>query len=425
MRVKMNKFITFLFLLMCSFSVQANDDVNDEILLIDDSAVEAGSDFKANYTIEIPKSIYMQKSESDKTYEATYSVKVANLDATDERSCLAIEPDAEFQLSAVNKNPITVYVEQEETEFSNLLQDDLSVMHMTTGYLYTKEPLSSAEWNGSFSFYISLIDLGESQVTTFSMANTVVDVATSSNAMKVETEEVVIEEELENDLETEIEIATPSEAEKVENEVVDDGNCDLEDDVNIGTDDSDEQDEPGDFIDDSDYETDEDIEESDEEIEESDDYEPVEDADDSDEDTHFIATDSNATKYEPEADDADGSNDFEPDTDDTDNVETDDGLEEDNQSDTDFEEGVVDDNTETGTDDLQEEEPVEESEQEPVDDVIADVSTKDEEEEISDSEEDNSKQESGDESDEQQESETEDETEEIPDDSNVEEQQSE
>ena len=386
--------------------------------MIDDSAVEAGSDFKANYTIEIPKSIYMQKSESDKTYEATYSVKVANLDATDERSCLAIEPDAEFQLSAVNKNPITVYVEQEETEFSNLLQDDLSVMHMTTGYLYTKEPLSSAEWNGSFSFYISLIDLGESQVTTFSMANTVVDVATSSNAMKVETEEVVIEEELENDLETEIEIATPSEAEKVENEVVDDGNCDLEDDVNIGTDDSDEQDEPGDFIDDSDYETDEDIEESD-------DYEPVEDADDSDEDTHFIATDSNATKYEPEADDADGSDDFEPDTDDTDNVETDDGLEEDNQSDTDFEEGVVDDNTETGTDDLQEEEPVEESEQEPVDDVIADVSTKDEEEEISDSEEDNSKQESGDESDEQQESETEDETEEIPDDSNVEEQQSE
>ena len=334
MRVKMNKFITFLFLLMCSFSVQANDDVNDEILLIDDSAVEAGSDFKANYTIEIPKSIYMQKSESDKTYEATYSVKVANLDATDERSCLAIEPDAEFQLSAVNKNPITVYVEQEETEFSNLLQDDLSVMHMTTGYLYTKEPLSSAEWNGSFSFYISLIDLGESQVTTFSMANTVVDVATSSNAMKVETEEVVIEEELENDLETEIEIATPSEAEKVENEVVDDGNCDLEDDVNIGTDDSDEQDEPGDFIDDSDYETDEDIEESDED------------------------------------------------------------------------------------------EPVEESEQEPVEDVIADVSTKEEEEEneiTSDSEEDNSKQDAGDESDEQQESETE----EIPEESNVEEQQSE
>lgn len=422
MRVKMNKFITFLFLLMCSFSVQANDDVNDEILLIDDSAVEAGSDFKANYTIEIPKSIYMQKSESDKTYEATYSVKVANLDATDERSCLAIEPDAEFQLSAVNKNPITVYVEQEETEFSNLLQDDLSVMHMTTGYLYTKEPLSSAEWNGSFSFYISLIDLGESQVTTFSMANTVVDVATSSNAMKVETEEVVIEEELENDLETEIEIATPSEAEKVENEVVDDGNCDLEDDVNIGTDDSDEQDEPGDFIDDSDYEADEDIEESDEEIEESDDYEPVEDADDSDEDTHFIATDSNATKYEPEADDADGSDDFEPDTDDTDNVETDDGLEEDNQPDTDFEEGVVDDNT--ATDDLQEEKPVEESEQEPVEDVIADVSTKEEEEEneiTSDSEEDNSKQDAGDESDEQQESETE----EIPEESNVEEQQSE
>lgn len=415
MRVKMNKFITFLFLLMCSFSVQANDDVNDEILLIDDSAVEAGSDFKANYTIEIPKSIYMQKSESDKTYEATYSVKVANLDATDERSCLAIEPDAEFQLSAVNKNPITVYVEQEETEFSNLLQDDLSVMHMTTGYLYTKEPLSSAEWNGSFSFYISLIDLGESQVTTFSMANTVVDVATSSNAMKVETEEVVIEEELENDLETEIEIATPSEAEKVENEVVDDGNCDLEDDVNIGTDDSDEQDEPGDFIDDSDYETDEDIEESDED-------EPVEDTDDSDEDKQFIATDSNATRYEPEADDTDGSDDTEPDTDDTDNVETDDGLEEDNQSDTDFEEGVVDDNT--ATDDLQEEKPVEESEQESVEDVIADVSTKEEEEEneiTSDSEEDNSKQDAGDESDEQQESETE----EIPEESNVEEQQSE
>lgn len=424
MRVKMNKFITFLFLLMCSFSVQANDDVNDEILLIDDSAVEAGSDFKANYTIEIPKSIYMQKSESDKTYEATYSVKVANLDATDERSCLAIEPDAEFQLSAVNKNPITVYVEQEETEFSNLLQDDLSVMHMTTGYLYTKEPLSSAEWNGSFSFYISLIDLGESQVTTFSMANTVVDVATSSNAMKVETEEVVIEEELENDLETEIEIATPSEAEKVENEVVDDGNCDLEDDVNIGTDDSDEQDEPGDFIDDSDYETDEDIEESDED-------EPVEDTDDSDEDKQFIATDSNATRYEPEADDTDGSDDTEPDADDTEEVEPDDGLENietdenveiENQPDTDFEEGVVDDNT--ATDDLQEEEPVEESEQEPVEDVIADVSTKEEEEEneiTSDSEEDNSKQDAGDESDEQQESETE----EIPEESNVEEQQSE
>lgn len=424
MRVKMNKFITFLFLLMCSFSVQANDDVNDEILLIDDSAVEAGSDFKANYTIEIPKSIYMQKSESDKTYEATYSVKVANLDATDERSCLAIEPDAEFQLSAVNKNPITVYVEQEETEFSNLLQDDLSVMHTTTGYLYTKEPLSSAEWNGSFSFYISLIDLGESQATTFSMINSAVEIATSSNATKVETEEVVIEEELENDLETEIEIATPSEAEKVENEVVDDGNCDLEDDVNIGTDDSDEQDEPGDFIDDSDYETDEDIEESDED-------EPVEDTDDSDEDKQFIATDSNATRYEPEADDTDGSDDTEPDADDTEEVEPDDGLENietdenveiENQPDTDFEEGVVDDNT--ATDDLQEEEPVEESEQEPVEDVIADVSTKEEEEEneiTSDSEEDNSKQDAGDESDEQQESETE----EIPEESNVEEQQSE
>lgn len=197
---KVNKTIfTFLLLFLFSFTVQADETE----LQIDATAIEASDEFVAHYTIEIPKSIHMQKNDKENIYEANYELKITNLDEDDERSCLVIEPDYEFQLEAKHKEPITVYVEQEETEFSNLLQEDLYLMHTTTGYLFTMEPLSSAEWTGSFSFYISLLDLGE-PVQTMSFNSTMV--ASPSNAVAVNPDEN----------KQEIEIATPSNAERKE-----------------------------------------------------------------------------------------------------------------------------------------------------------------------------------------------------------------
>ena len=217
MKVKNKKIslMAFLFVFLFSITSQASnlatssnaeyEDKNkieseDEILLIDDRVIdykasEENDEFRAAYSIEIPKSIYMQKSSSSDIYEANYTIRISNLDTMDERSCLVIEPDTYFYLAANNKEKITVYVEQEETEFSNLFQDDLASMHMTTGYLYTEEPISSANWKGSFSFNLSMIDLGIED--------------------EVYLEE--IEEELENDLE-EGELASPSNAEQEDKE---------------------------------------------------------------------------------------------------------------------------------------------------------------------------------------------------------------
>ena len=330
--------LTFLFLSLCSFSAQASD----EVLLIDDTAVEADDDFRANYTVEIPKSIYMQKSEINNTFEANYTVKVTNLDSSDERSCLVIEPDAEFELSAENKKPIKVYVEQEETEFSNLLQDDLSVMHTTIGYLYTQEPLSSAEWKGSFSFNISMVDLGISSTTMAYMLE-----ATPSNAEKVVPDEVVIEEvtnpETDINIDLEIEIATPSNAEKVEIEVVESGNKNGEEDL------------PDNRLDEDDDSNDE-IETEDSEEDFDDEYEE-EDAD--------IATDSNASK----------SDEAEPDN-------TEDSLDNENQPDSDFEADLDDDEL---TEENQEEPDNTQSNIDGSGGVIANVPNEDEEDDETES----------------------------------------
>lgn len=338
MKRKVNMILTFLFLSLCSFSAQASD----EVLLIDDTAVEADDDFRANYTVEIPKSIYMQKSEINNTFEANYTVKVTNLDSSDERSCLVIEPDAEFELSAENKKPIKVYVEQEETEFSNLLQDDLSVMHTTIGYLYTQEPLSSAEWKGSFSFNISMVDLGISSTTMAYMLE-----ATPSNAEKVVPDEVVIEEvtnpETDINIDLEIEIATPSNAEKVEIEVVESGNKNGEEDL------------PDNRLDEDDDSNDE-IETEDSEEDFDDEYEE-EDAD--------IATDSNASK----------SDEAEPDN-------TEDSLDNENQPDSDFEADLDDDEL---TEENQEEPDNTQSNIDGSGGVIANVPNEDEEDDETES----------------------------------------
>jgi len=211
---------TFLFAYLYTFSSQASlvaTDSNadykeenpvvsieeistDEEMLIDSrEELYSADDFSAIYSIQIPKFICMQQNVESKVYEANYILKVTNLNNRDERSCLVIEPQSNFFLKADGKKHIQVYVEQDETEFSNLLQDDLSLEHTTAGYVYTKEPLSSAEWTGSFSFNISLLDLGS-----------------SDTLLETEALEDLEEIELENDLEkeNEIDIASPSNATK-------------------------------------------------------------------------------------------------------------------------------------------------------------------------------------------------------------------
>lgn len=188
--------------------------INDLGLDIDQSAVAYSDDnMAASYSVEIPKSIQMQKKE-DQTFEATYQIKIINLDETDERSCLVIEPDSEFSLNAENKKSITAYVEQEETEFSNLIQEDLSVMHTTNGYVFTKEPLSSAYWTGSFSFNFSLLDLGATEALGMYELEKIeelekvedlevledLEVATPSDATKIEQPDKELESDLEQDV---------------------------------------------------------------------------------------------------------------------------------------------------------------------------------------------------------------------------------
>lgn len=167
-----------------------------EGMALDDSGTTS------TFTVKIPRKISLAKSDSG-YLEGVYSLEVKNFSSSDD-TYLVVEPDKKFDMSTYLKKNIEVAINQKETIFSNSLQTDLTKGHTTIGYITSNEPLSSGNWQGSFSFTISI--------------HKTEGVATPSNASMVDetlaTEVPIFEDEFPEDiiLEETVYMATPSNA---------------------------------------------------------------------------------------------------------------------------------------------------------------------------------------------------------------------
>lgn len=217
-RNRFKYFYILVFVLMFLFSIKG---------FASEIALESGEitvTSTSTFTVKIPRKISLAKNE-DGYLEGIYNLEVMNYSESD-NSCLLVEPDAKFDMTSYLKKGIEVDVTQEETIFSNLLQTDLTKGHTTTGYIISNEPLSSGNWQGSFSFTISI---QKAEIQTQGLLKDV-EVATPSNAEKIDeiiVEAPVFEDELTEDviLEEPVSIATPSNAsmaieKEIESEVV-------------------------------------------------------------------------------------------------------------------------------------------------------------------------------------------------------------
>lgn len=187
-----------IFVLLLLFNIKS---FASEILEIDDGTLQGG-ETASTFSVKIPRKISLAQTDNG-FVEGEYKIEVKNYSEID-GSYLIVEPDSKFEITTYLKEDIEVSVNQVETVFSNSLQTDLTEGHTTIGYITSNEPLSSGNWQGSFSFIISMKKVEEQDYET----EVIINAASPSNAERIEEGE----EQQENIIwEKPIYIATPSE----------------------------------------------------------------------------------------------------------------------------------------------------------------------------------------------------------------------
>lgn len=133
-----------------------------------------------SFNIRIPAQVVLSKDYDNGGYSGTYRIYAENNNSSED--CIEVYPATRtLELSTTGKEPVTAYIEQEDTVFDSSVSE-------AEGRVYVDGELSAGQWKGKFEFNISPIEVEE--VTTFNLLNRGTEVATPSNAIIVTDEDI-------------------------------------------------------------------------------------------------------------------------------------------------------------------------------------------------------------------------------------------